>query len=101
MDVREFVEAGYLQEVNRLFLHPRGLALEVKTSGPEGPDRLYELAGVWDARDDPEGIYFDRVDGHVRQERLDKVRRIEEDAVARQAARARTLGYVIQPQDQL
>jgi len=29
MDIKEFKERGYLQEVNRKFLHPLGLALEV------------------------------------------------------------------------
>lgn len=29
LPVREFVDGGYLQEVNRKFLHPLGLALEV------------------------------------------------------------------------
>src|SRR5438445_10887455 len=29
MPIREFVDEGYLQEVNRQFLHPLGLALEV------------------------------------------------------------------------
>lgn len=31
MGAREFRDLGLLQEVNRLFLHPRGLALEVET----------------------------------------------------------------------
>ena len=29
MSVKEFRERGFLQELNRLFLHPLGLALEV------------------------------------------------------------------------
>ena len=29
MNIREFRELGYLQEANRLFFHPHGLALEV------------------------------------------------------------------------
>ena len=54
MPIQEFVERGFLQEINRRLLHPCGLALEV----------VYEewgemhLGGVWDARDDPEGIIF-------------------------------------------
>lgn len=54
MDIREFREAGFLQEVNRLFLHPQGLALEVYVDD-DGTERL---GGVWDYRDDPEGIAF-------------------------------------------
>ena len=29
IDVNEFIEEGYLQELNRRFLHPLGLALTV------------------------------------------------------------------------
>lgn len=54
MDIKEFREIGYLQEINRLFLHPLGLALEVVVN-EDGSERL---GGIWDYRDDPEGIYF-------------------------------------------
>ncbi len=30
INLREFQETGYLHEVNRTFLHPLGLALEIK-----------------------------------------------------------------------
>jgi hypothetical protein len=55
MDIEEFREKGYLQEVNRRFLHPIGLALAV-TVDDAG---VYSLSGVLDARDDPEGFVFD------------------------------------------
>lgn len=55
MDPREFLEAGYLQELNRRFLHPLGLALEVQID----PSRQgYRLGRIWDCRDDPEGVVF-------------------------------------------
>lgn len=54
IDIAEFRRLGLLQEVNRLFFHPRGLALEV-ISEEDGTERL---GGVWDYRDDPEGIIF-------------------------------------------
>lgn len=57
IDIKEFREMGFLQEVNRQFLHPLGLALEVDVDA-EGNE---QLGGVWDYRDDPEGIVF--VDG--------------------------------------
>jgi hypothetical protein len=55
IDTKEFREKGYLQELNRQFLHPLGLALEViiEENGKE------KLGGIWDYRDDPEGIIFD------------------------------------------
>lgn len=56
MDIREFQEAGFLQEANRLFFHPLGLALEVTISD----DGRYSLGGIWDQRDVREGIIFDR-----------------------------------------
>lgn len=55
IDIREFVEQGFLQEVNRQFLHPHGLALSVIVND----NGTYEFAGVWDYRDDPEGIIYD------------------------------------------
>ena len=53
--IKEFREKGYLQEVNRLFFHQLGLALEVVVDEETGDERL---GGVWDYRDDPEGIGF-------------------------------------------
>lgn len=54
IDLDEFVECGLLQEVNRQFFHPRGLALEVRMEA----DGTRTLGGVWDYRDDPEGMLF-------------------------------------------
>ena len=54
MDIAAFRSEGFLQEANRMFFHPLGLALEVHTdeNGSE------TLGGVWDYRADPEGIYY-------------------------------------------
>jgi len=72
IDIAEFRALGFLQEANRQFFHPLGLALEVDVDD-EGNERL---SGVWDYRDDPEGIIFaagsldrDKVE-HVARERL-------------------------------
>ena len=53
LSVKEFVDLGFLQEVNRLVLHPAGLALEVEPSDGDATTMR-----VWDYRDDPEGIAF-------------------------------------------
>ena len=53
MSVKEFVERGFLQEVNRRVLHPCGVELLIHEWGGE-----FEFAGVRDARDDPEGVVF-------------------------------------------
>ncbi len=36
INIKEFREFGYLQEVNRRFLHPLGLALEVVIDDDDG-----------------------------------------------------------------
>ena len=53
INIKEFVEQGYLQEVNRQFFHPLGLALEVKKTGDE-----YQLDGIWDFREIKGGVRF-------------------------------------------
>lgn len=54
MDIKEFRDKGFLQEANRLFFHPLGLALEVKNVNTDKEC----LGGIWDYRDDPEGMLF-------------------------------------------
>ena len=56
MDPKEFLDEGFLQEANRQFFHPLGLALEVY----ENEDGTVTLSGIWDYRDDPEGMIFER-----------------------------------------
>lgn len=54
IDIREFREMGYLQEANRRFFHPLGLAIEVniKDNGD------HSIGCIWDYREDEEGIYY-------------------------------------------
>jgi hypothetical protein len=59
IDIKEFREKGYLFELNRRFLHPLGMALEVIISDETGKE---SLGGIWDYRDDPEGIIFVNLD---------------------------------------
>jgi hypothetical protein len=64
IDIAEFRDIGYLQEANRRFFHPLGLALEVRVdeAGNE------TISGVEDCRDDPEGmVYFDPVDAREKR----------------------------------
>jgi hypothetical protein len=86
LTVEEFVELGLLQEVNRLLLHPRGIALSV-TKSDEGQ---YSFGQVWDYRDDPEGLIFGDVDA-------DKVARFAQLFKDKAPARQRELGYIVQP----
>lgn len=54
MDIRDFCDEGYLQEVNRRFFHPLGLALEVNIF----EDGTKELGGIWDYRETETGMWY-------------------------------------------
>jgi hypothetical protein len=76
--IAEFRELGFLQELNRTFLHPLGMALEVvieecercggdgvekyppkeACTGCDGAGFTERLGRIWDYRDDPEGMEF-------------------------------------------
>ena len=75
MDIREFRELGFLQEVNRLFFHQCGLALQIDIDGETGEERL---AGVWDYREDLEGIVFTDLSDEVSRKKAEKVQ-VERD----------------------
>lgn len=87
IDIKEFRERGYLQEVNRQFFHPLGLALEVVIED-DGSERLGD---VWDSRDDPEGIIFG--EGMIEK---DKAFRVEEEKQRMAKSRIEALGFAIQ-----
>lgn len=88
MDIDEFREGGYLQEVNRRFFHPLGLALEV-TVGEDG--HAASLVGIWDNRDDPEGMSYGP--GMIDTEKREKV---SDEFDRKYQERRRILGYTIQ-----
>jgi hypothetical protein len=128
IDIKEFREFGYLQEANRLFLHPLGLALEVVVEDeepemreslqkffdevPDGPDHIdvalallakygikpgeERLGGIWDDRDDPEGIAF----GDPMPGLIPKAMRVSKVWAEREAARRDALGWFVQPADE-
>jgi hypothetical protein len=54
MDLEEFINEGFLQEANRQFFHPLGLALEM-SKDEEGH---WSISGIWDYRGDDEGMLF-------------------------------------------
>lgn len=56
----EFRDLGLVQEINRLVLHPAGLALSVAYNDSPGARERDEFEiRILDARDDPEGFAFD------------------------------------------
>lgn len=87
IDIREFREQGYLQEINRRFLHPLGLALEVIVE----PDGSEHLGGIWDFREDQEGIHYA---GSADPE---KAKNIDAQLAERAPKREAILGFVIEP----
>lgn len=88
MSPKEFRELGYLQELNRQFLHPLGLALETVVDD-KGGERFGE---VWDSRDDPEGITYG-------DDMIDPVKtiRIHAAGVVKAIIRQTRFGWIVQP----
>lgn len=95
IDIKEFREAGYLQELNRQFLHPLGLALEVvqETDGTES------IGGIWDYREDAEGMYYDlKNSADARIEKFsDNLLFIEREKFKRKNAREKLFGETVEP----
>jgi len=85
MTAKELVDTGLLQEVNRLFFHPRGLALGIKVDD----DGNYSLDDVWDSREDPEGFWFSDISE-------DKKKYAKELFDSKDVARVKKIGSVIQ-----
>jgi len=96
ISIKEFREIGYLQELNRQFLHPLGMALEINVEEEDGTETL---GGIWDSRDDPEGIIYDLENsgsGRVKafSEKRDRVHKLAKD---KRNSRVAALNYVVEP----
>ncbi|MCM3257110.1 hypothetical protein M3664_04845 [Paenibacillus lautus] len=92
IDIKEFREKGYLFEANRMFFHPLGLALEIKfdEAGNE------TLGGIWDYRDDPEGMLYD--DNTMKSEvAKKKALHVNKELSEKALVRKKKYGYIIQP----
>lgn len=90
MDITEFRTSGFLQEANRQFFHPLGLALEIVIDD-DGNERL---GGVWDYRDDPEGMVFaDLSDA----DSLTKSEIVAAEGARHSDDRQAEFGWVVQP----
>ncbi len=68
ISIEEFREFGFLLELNRRFLHPLGMALEVTIDEETGEE---SLGGIWDYREDPEGMMY----GELQQDKIDRVKK--------------------------
>jgi hypothetical protein len=95
MDLAEFKTAGYLQEVNRQFFHPLGLALGIEVARgegvPEGAETIYCF--IYDSRDDPEGFTF----AEITEEDVMRGKVIEVEQANRLAYRHGSIGFGLQP----
>ena len=78
---------GYLQEVNRRFFHPLGLALALTID-----DKTAMSAEVWDERDDPEGWFFNPHE--IKEEHIIK---IDAEIAAKKDVREKACGSIVQP----
>jgi hypothetical protein len=88
MDIKEFQEFGYLQELNRQFLHPLGLALEIVIDDESGKAKL---GRIWDYSEDPEGMIFAK--GQI--DAL-KAARVQVAWNEKAEARIKKFGFIIQ-----
>ena len=88
MTVQEFHEKGFLQEINRRFLHPAGMALTVTVDGETG--KATGFGPIWDYRDEPAGLKCNNFSKQktVHFNQLIAQKRVE---------RMKELGYIIQP----
>lgn len=95
MEIKEFRENGYLQEVNRRFFHPLGIALEIAI----GENGLEVLNGIWDYRNDAEGIIYDIANSD--EERIERFKRnsdfIDSEIESRSEVRIKMFGSIIEP----
>lgn len=91
MDIKEFQEMGLLAELNRVFLHPLGLALEVVIDDETNKTKL---GGIWDYRDDPEGMLYSKE--HFPTE---KCKNAQKFIAEKHKQRQEVLGYIYQDID--
>ena len=90
----QFKDLGYLLDLNRRFLHPQGMALEVIIDEETGDT---SFGGVWDYRNDPEGIAFHQDDWILGKIDIERAAQIAEEEKVKRRKREEWLGYVIQP----
>lgn len=86
ISIEDFWKEGYLQELNRQFLHPLGLNLSIINT-----NNKLEF-NILDSRDSPEGLYYNTNDI-----KLEDAININREWSKRATERENALGYIIQP----
>lgn len=94
MSVQEFVELGFLQELNRQYLHPLGLAIEARCVLEGGVPVAVGLGGIWDYREDSEGIVFTDL---TSEDVLKKAKTVAREFITHQQTREKKFGWTVQP----
>jgi hypothetical protein len=96
MSVKEFRELGYLQELNRQFLHPLGLAIEVVINDETGKESFGE---IWDCREDPEGITYGLQKSTIERNKKfsTKAEFVESERIRINKSREQLLGFDVEP----
>lgn len=90
LDIKELLSNGFLFEINRRILHPHGMALEVTIDD----DGTAHLSGIWDYRDDTEGITFGDDLIEIGTKKFEEY--MEKTGNKKLKARKEALGYVVQ-----
>ena len=93
--IKEFRELGYLQELNRRFLHPLGMALSIQLE----KDGSETVAGIWDCREDKEGVYYNIAESDEARKELfrKKFDFVDGEMGERLGQRGVILGFGIEP----
>ena len=95
ISIKEFRETGYLQELNRRFLHPLGLSLEVEVDPETHEERL---SGVRDCRNNPLGILYppEILEQHAKIF-YHAAKSVEQERQIKMEARRKKFGWTVQP----
>jgi len=88
--IGEFLEKGFLQEVNRQFFHPLGLALEVIINDERNG---ITFGGVWDYSDDDEGMFF--TENTIDEDKIKYVEKLRASKTATRLEVARGYGIYV------
>lgn len=89
MDLQEFRDGGFLQEVNRCFFHPLGLALAVECDDADHTT-VTGLWGIYDSRDDEEGYIY----GYWSEDAQEKYENVRAELSRHSRARAKLFSEV-------
>ena len=89
LDLQYFLDSGLLQEVNRQFFHPRGLAMFVSL---DDDGKVKSIAGIYSEQEDLGGFCLNKID-------QDKVKNVKKMTRKFSKRRRELFGNIIQKKD--